>query len=385
MKYLFVFLLLCILAFQALYGATRPKFLIRVELSGKKNASGEYLADVPSIALQGEIIKKMTEYLPCSQYTTMEYISTVLGQERQRQLLGGGNDDALKEMAGAIGADYLLVLNVIADENSIFFNAICLDPQERSALARVSDRAPFGSGAIDVARRIADKFVEQICRYEICPYKGEINVHVLSEINIDTKKEYPVYCQGEDRKYILKYKELKKMDKIWKFDKVNKYHANGFLDFLISEETDKEIENGCYKCPSGDVYRRYYHETMSKNGNINGLSKESMIDGVRVNDARIEITFKDDGTYFIKVDATSKEDEIKETIYKTAEGWCDTDYGPPKNITNKIDIPLHYMFGPFKGTAKDKTLSYKPDPIVTTDPVSSEKTTIYVDFDLKRD
>jgi hypothetical protein len=251
-------------------------------------------------------------------------------------------------------------------------------------MAFVTDQGPNGEGAFEITPKLASKFVEDICKYEICPYKGKIKVHVVSEVKIDDEKNYPMYCNNRDATYSGKYKYNKNEDNYWQFNKISKVGAEGSLDYKISEETDREIDDPCYKCPKL-VTRRYYHETYSKKGDISNLSEESKVDGVPVDDVRIDIVFIDDGTYMIKVKATSKQGELTETTSKYSECYCDAINTPPETHKNIVDIPLKEIFGPFKGTAKDKNLHEKPDPIVKTDPVTGEKTTIEIEFDLERE
>ena len=80
-----------------------------------------------------------------------------------------------------------------------------------------------------------------------------------------------------------------------------------------------------------------------------------------------------------------QQSEISETRYQTAESWCDTGNKPPETIINRVDIPLTSVFGPYKGTARDESLTAHPDPVTVTDPVSGEKRTYEISFDLLRE
>lgn len=386
MKYFLLIAISFLLLLPGVKAAEKTKFLIvRKWSGGEKDEKGSTNADLFSLHLEGRIQIHFQEELPCASATSMENIYAAIGHERERQLLGVTDDGYSLDLAGAIGANYLITINVGIVGQNVFFIVKLLDPKKAETLISLMDKGTNDESAFDVATRLAEKFFKEVCKREICPYKGLIKVNVTSELHIDTKKEYPVYCQGMDRKYTLNFKEDKTTTNYWAFEKEGKQYAKGFLDFTISEVTETEIDNGCYKCPSGDMYKRYYHDKISKTGSIDGLSDDSELYGVRINDVRVEITFNDDDTYTMQLKAASKLSEISETVYRYAEGWCDAINDPDKTIKNKIDISLPYTFGPYKGSAKDKYLTQKPDPIVKVDPVSGEKTTIEVSFDLERE
>ena len=377
-----LFILIMLLSFQALK-AEKTKFLLnwKVQAQNKDNSDKmELFCD----AFEGEFYKGIETYFPCATKTSYRNIATILSWERDKQLLGAGDDEALTNLAGAMGAQYLVSMKMTELGEKVFMNVICIKMSEAKTMVNVMDQAPLNEDAFDVVRTLAEKFFDELLKYEICPYKGRIKVEVATDVNVDEKKEYPVYCNEQDRLYKLHYKETKHSDHFWTFNKVTKVWAQSYIDYTISEETEKEIEDGCYSCPQGKT-RRYFRETVSKSGKIDEVSDESEIYGKRVSDARIAITFNDDGTYIIKIEATSKESEISETRYRSAESWCDTENKPPETIKNKIDIPLKYIFGPYKGTARDEFLTQHPDPVVETNPVNGEKTTYTISFDLERE
>jgi hypothetical protein len=383
MKYILLLAVSFLLLMPDVKAAKKTKFLIKREWSGGEIGSSN--ADLYSESLQGEIKVQFKNELPCASVSSYEDIGVALGHDRERQIMGATDDEYSLDLAGAVGADYLITIKVDVTGQNVFFYVKLLDEKKKKTLISLMDNGTNDESALDVVERLAKKFFEEVLKREICPYKGTIKVNVSSELNVDTKKEYPVYCQEMDRKYTMSFKDKKTADNHWTFEKETKVSAKGFLDFTISELTELEIDNGCYECPSGDMYKRYYHSKISKTGNIDGLSEESVLDGVPINDVRVEITFNDDDTYTMEVNAASKLGEISETIYRYAEGWCDAINEPEKTIKNKIDIGITYTFGPYKGTPKDKNLKEKPDPIVKIDPVSGEKKTIEVEFDLKRE
>ena len=130
---------------------------------------------------------------------------------------------------------------------------------------------------------------------------------------------------------------------------------------------------------------RTYTEKHTKYAVVDGLSQESQEKGLPIDDARIELKFKDDDTYFVFVEATSRKGDLKESKEVKSEGTCDVIQPKKDTLTQKADVPLNYTSGPYNGTSKDKILKEKPDPIIKIDPVTGEKSTYYLEFDLKRD
>lgn len=324
------------------------------------------------------------KYFPCATKTSFANIAVALDNERQRQLLGIADESTMQSLVGAMGYQYLVSLKLTQAGQNLFMFVSCHHMAQAKMLVNVVEQGSMDEGAFEVVDKLADKFFDQLLKYEICPYKGRIKVQVTTDLNVDVRREYPVYCNDEDRLYKMHYKEKKHSEHFWTFEKETKVWARSFIDYSVSEESEREIEDGCYSCPQGKT-RRYYRETTSKTGKIDEVSQESELYGKKADDARVEIIFNDDGTYMINIDATSKESEISETRYRNAESWCDNENEPPETIKNKVDIPLTYVFGPYKGTARDESLTAHPDPVIVTDPVSGEKRTYEISFDLVRE
>jgi hypothetical protein len=116
---------------------------------------------------------------------------------------------------------------------------------------------------------------------------------------------------------------------------------------------------------------------------VQGLSRESVSDGAQVSDARIRITFLDDGTYLLTVKATSEKGPMKITTEKKVDGPCTSsnENEPPDTKTKSIDVPITAVFGPYKGTPEDKVLSQNEEKDVSQ---GKEKTTVKIDFTLAR-
>lgn len=358
----------------------KARIRVTFSLNGDKDLALKYAED-----LYHHIFHIMKRDFPCVSFVNDELIRLGLDQQRQLQLVGAGNDQALKDFSQeATNVDYYIFLKTIITQSGIVtVSALFQDAQTKDDLSDTYFLGDVSTTTFAALEKPAQQLVDGLRNVEICPYKGPVKIEVLSDLNVDVKNEYPVYCNEQDRTYKISYKENKHSKNIWNFEKTTRVYARTFVDYNISEESEKIVDDGCYSCPTGKT-RRYFRQTITKTGHIDKVSEESLLFGKRLNDARIEIRFADDGTFTMKVDAASAEADITTTINQQAESWCDENV-PIKTIKNKTDIGLTYIFGPYKGLATDETLAKNPDPIVIVNPISKEKTTYIVSFNLKKE
>jgi hypothetical protein len=122
-----------------------------------------------------------------------------------------------------------------------------------------------------------------------------------------------------------------------------------------------------------------FTDTRNSEAKAEGLSNESISEGKKIDDARVQIVFKDDGTYLVLVKATSKKGNLKETTETKTQGACEGESKPPVTKNKSIDIPITAVFGPYQGSAEDKVLSQKETKDVSQ---GKETTTVSIDFNL---
>jgi len=358
----------------------KARIRVTYNLNGDSLLALKYAED-----LYYHIFHMMKKDFPCVSFVDDQVIRLGLNQQRELQLVGAGSDQALKDFSkNAVNVDYYIFLKTIITQSGIVtVTAVFRDAKTKDDLSDCYFLGDVSTTTFTALEKPARQLVDGLRNVEICPYKGPIKIEVLSDLFVDVKNEYPVFCNEQDRTYKISYRENKHSKNIWNFEKTTRVYARTFVDYNISEETEKIVDDGCYPCPSGKT-KRYFRQTISKTGRIDKVSEESQLFGKRLNDARIEIKFADDGTYTIKVDAASAQADITTTINQQAESWCDENV-PIKTIKHKTDIGLTYIFGPYKGLATDEVLAQNPDPIVIVNPISKEKTTYNVSFNLKKE
>lgn len=330
------------------------------------------------------LVPRLIKEYPCIEYLDTDGLSALLSLERQRQLLGTGDENALQNMASALGCKYLISINVKVMQDQALVTLIFMDNTKAKTLSRSFQTAQYGDPVFDAAEKATNDLFEGLKQYEICPFKGEIKANVVSTTKENQKEEYSVYCNGNDGTYLKTTTINNYSENDWTIQKIRLNGSTGNVKIRLSEESTTDEENWCYECAPNKQGQRTYHEKITTYANIQGLSMESESEGIKVDDARCYLTFLDDGTYFLRVTAASTQGEKKTIKDVSAQGVCNNINNPPEKITNKVDVGLNEIWGPFNGNAQDKTLSHK-DTIKRTDPVTKEETTITYEFNLTRE
>ncbi len=357
--------------------AANPRFYICTSVNNKEAAG--YIN-----YFEGQVTQALKKEFPCVTYQTQSSVIATLEHERLRQFLSADEGNSLEDLGASMGCDYLISLKVSVIGNTALINALCIETRKSRAISRATASVANGSAGVDAMEKVSTQLIEGLKKYEICPFKGPINIEVKTERKDKETETYTVYCDGRDGLY-RKVTEIDNTSQVnWKLNKTGKNTTGGSVSFSLYEESNIEEQNDCYKCASGRQGPRMYTEKIIKTATVQGLSNESVLDGQQIEDARAEITFNDDGTYILKVKAASKKGELKLKTERRAEGTCDNKIDPPENVTKKADVPLIEIFGPFSGTSLDKTLSQR-NTISKVDPINKEKTTITFDFNLRRE
>jgi len=345
---------------------------------------GGLRADAVIQAVDMFLVSRLKKDYPCVEYLDTDGLTALLSVERQRQLLGTGDENSLQNMASALGCKYLISITVKVMQDQAIISLLFMDNAKAKTLSRSSQVAQYGDPSIDAAEKATNDLFDGLKTYEICPFKGEITLKITSSKKDDQAEQYSVYCNGIDGIFNKTIKLDKYSENEWSLYKNSFNASTGNVKFNLSEEVSIEEYNPCYECSPTKQGSRSYNEKTTTYASLQKLSNESESEGVKVDDARAYLTFLDDGTYTLKIKASSAQGEKKTIKEVTAQGVCDNSNEPPKKTTNKIDEGILEIFGPFTGTAQDKSLSHS-DTITRTNPASGEEETITYEFNLKRD
>lgn len=374
-RYLFI----CILIISVGIGkadAAKPKFFIQTYATGDEGGklAEAYLGYFETLVFDG--LKKT---FPCVEINSSSTVSSLLSHERMRQLLGSGNDNALQNIAGAMGCEYLVCLKVNVSNNTALITAFCMDSKKAETLARTSETASHGSAGISAMEKVAKKLVEDLKEYEICPYYGPVTIEVKSDLD-DTSTDYINGPCGGDMATITSTKKSNSTMK-WELKKVARNACTGTAKYDLNEKLTIDSNYPCYKCKNGDQGSAKITETKESEAKTEGLSNESVSEGKQVDDARVKLVFLENGTYSVLVQATSKKGVLTETTEKKVEGICENESEPKDSKSKSIDLPIKVVFGPYQGTKEDKVLQQKETKDISQ---GKEKATLTLDFTLTR-
>ncbi len=151
----------------------------------------------------------------------------------------------------------------------------------------------------------------------------------------------------------------------------------------MGEKHSIEEWNECFKCEPLITGNRHYTNNTVNYIEIEGLSERNKGSGDFVKYATFRIKFRQDSTYTISVDAASQQGELKTIHEEKADGDCQPINKPQELNTNKKSIPLKQILGPYKGDGLNKVL-HEQETLNLKDPVTGERATLKIDFNLKR-
>lgn len=223
------------------------------------------------------------------------------------------------------------------------------------------------------------KLMDELKKHEICPYTGTVNIEVKSDKDESSTTSTPCV----DRSIVIDLEIKSNSTLRWELVKESMAGASGTVTYDLKENYKTVTNHSCYVCKDGTKGFAKITETSETEAKVQGLSKESVSDEAQVSDARIRITFLDDGTYMLTVKATSEKGPMKITTEKKVDGPCtgESENEPPDTKNKSIDVPFTAVFGPYQGTPEDKVLSQNEEKDVSQ---GTEKSTVKIDFNLTR-
>jgi len=385
MKKSLLFTLVLLLPVTGVSFGQHSSFYLGVSWNTEQNGGkyGPAMAEYFEACLHKELINKY----PCATLISNNSVHYLLYLERERALLESDHsDENFKAIGSAYGCDYLVKLEITFLGNDAVLNAICCHMRTDKVLVRIVKQCQnynTKGGSLDLIEKMAAKMVRDLKTREICSFTGNVDISFKSVLDTTENEEYEKYCNGGESKYLKITKHHVSSEKTWALEKLSYFRTTGTVkEYTLDEQTVTE-EDGCYQCPSGRMGGRTYTEKTTTRMNYEGLSRESMENGVHVDDSRIELRFYTDSTYTLTVAATSKPGTYIETHETHAEGTCDNINTPPETKTKTLEAAAPIILGPYKGCALDPFLKQK-ETIHKTDPETGAEVTIEVHFYLAR-
>ncbi len=381
MKKQILIIILLLIAVIKIPAEVKPNFFIVMKSSDDTDG---LRAKAILFALEAGITQRLRKDYTCAEYLTSESVANSLKLERTRELLGSGDPNILQKIGEALGCDYLIVLEAKIWKGSTSISAFCLDNRKVQALSRAFGTAPYGDAAIDAVGKVTNQLFNGLKTIEICPFKGTIDITIISEKDTTEVETYDVYCNNSDQTYRKEEYTNIHTASTWNLEKKNLHWTDGDMSFHEEEYYTLTEENGCYKCKSGREGGRTLKIKRSYTVDGRGVSHESVRNGKKQLDTRSELIFYEDSTYSLHVQGTSKPSNANEKNVISAEGTCDNISPQNKTIKKEVAVPLNLILGPFKGCALNKILKHK-NTIKTVDPDTHEKETISYEFNLEKD
>lgn len=344
-------------------------------------------AEIKLSAFELHIAMKLEEVYKCVKTSTSFEVKSMLKHFRDDQLLGFDQSDNQKRwdnIASATSGKFLVAINLKVINQTALVTLMFMDKTKAQSYFRSSLSCSFSALDQTVYEKLTKEMLEELKEYEICPFKGFVKIKIVSDLKDEQKEEYPVYCNSIDG-YYKKTTSIKNYSEIdWNIEKLRLNASRGNVKVNLNEETVIDEINPCFECTPQKQGARTYFEKTNTYATVQGLSKESESEGVKVDDARAELTFLENGTYTIRIKAASNKSQKKTVKEIRAQGVCQNINERPQPIVNAIDLPLNELFGPFKGNAQDKVLSQRGS-FEREDPNTKLKETITFEFNLVRD
>lgn len=132
---------------------------LKIFLFGKSNSK---TADEIQRYLKNKVQKNLLDQYPCASNLTEGGAAALLGWARERQLMGNKDEDAISNVASALGAQYVVSFNVIQINGTFTMTATGLDDRRGKTVSRQAAVAHSVDEALDAAESLAEEFVSDL-------------------------------------------------------------------------------------------------------------------------------------------------------------------------------------------------------------------------------
>ncbi|MFN8237767.1 MAG: hypothetical protein U0T77_06315 [Chitinophagales bacterium] len=180
----------------------KPEFFMTYKIKGDSLAKGN--AEVITISLFGMFDKQLKKEYPCIEFTTIHDVRVLVGFSKNQDLVGGPVEgEGMKHLSEAMGCDYLVMADILCyySTGTLLITVSCFDVSNGTKMAMASVLTNVNGDWYEQLEPLAQKLVYGLKDYEICPYKGSVNIQVLTDTTDTKTEEYSVYCSKLDRKY----------------------------------------------------------------------------------------------------------------------------------------------------------------------------------------
>lgn len=155
LHFLLVFLIWLLASAQA-----SPQKL-KIYISGKSNSKTAWTVDDH---LKVKLTDFLKEQYPCASIFTDDGVAAMLAWAKLRALMGTPDEDAISAVAGAIGAQFTVSVNVIHVNNTITITATGQDDRRGKTVSKQDAVAQSGDEALDAAEALAEKLASDLIK-----------------------------------------------------------------------------------------------------------------------------------------------------------------------------------------------------------------------------
>lgn len=134
---------------------------LKIYIFGKSSSK---TAEAIEHYLKNKVAQLLMDRYPCASNMTDDDVANLLRFERERQLLGAGDPDALSNIASALGAQYVVYFNVIQVNSTFTMTATGSDDRRGKTVSRQSTVARSEDEALEAADSLAEEFVSDMLK-----------------------------------------------------------------------------------------------------------------------------------------------------------------------------------------------------------------------------
>jgi hypothetical protein len=157
---------LALLAASALSAQKAPSVIIQSQ--SQKGTDAETVAAY----LENQIESILLDQYPCIDAISDKELGSLIDLERQRELLGGGDDNFLSNLAGAMGAQYVINITVTSSGTQTFMSASAMNTANGQPINKDAKVTNTGEQALADADALAREFVAGLTAL-----KGQCDAH----------------------------------------------------------------------------------------------------------------------------------------------------------------------------------------------------------------
>jgi hypothetical protein len=147
-----------------------------IEIKGQNGPA----ADAVASYLEGQIESLLLDQYPCVDVISDTDIKSLLDNERERRLLGGEDSDLLSNLAGALGAQTVITIDVNTTSSQTLMSASAMNMTTAQPTDKGAKVTGNGDAALDGAEALAKEFVAGLTALKgVCDihWKGTISYH----------------------------------------------------------------------------------------------------------------------------------------------------------------------------------------------------------------